>query len=297
MSLTKIFIESTLGLEFKDFFSGMVEKDGEFEKHIASSIPSYATMTKFTADSIAKKFNNIKILDIGASEGYWGDYVVQKNKSIEVHSLDPNESMADLFKRKNPDPEHPNKFLKVAFGEGFEDEGVNYEGYNPRKEYDIVRESMTFQFLSTNRKAQYRLVKEALKPRGFFITNSKNFLPDKEEYAKYEALKDEFKRRSFSDEEILKKAKEVLPSMSKYMVNLITTFESLQEYWRFVTQYWVSGNFHGFVAGNDKRNIDMFLEGLPLPNGYPDSVEGKIVDPDIIFQMKKTKVPAGEVQF
>lgn len=292
MPLVKIFLENTQGLEFKDFFASVVQQDGEFQKHIAASIPSYGSMTKITADSIAKKFNGVKILDVGSSEGYWGDYVVSKNKSIIVHSLDPNEEMASLFKRKNPNPDHPNKFLKVAFGEGFEDDGVTYEGYNPRREYDIVRESMTFQFISTDRKGQYRLVKQALKPRGFFITNSKCFLPDKSEYAKYEALKDEFKRKSFSEEEIQKKAKDVLPSMSKYMVDVIKTFEELQRYWKYVTQYWVSGNFHGFVAGDDQTVIDKFLDGLPLPNGYPDAVEGKIVDPDVVFQMKKTVTPS-----
>jgi SAM-dependent methyltransferase len=293
MALTKYIVENITGtgLEFKDFFTQMSEDHGVFEDHISKSIPSYKQMSIETARAVAKVYDKAICLDIGSSEGYWGDEVVKNNSEIIVHSLDPNWKMKEVFMKKherNSDFKN-NKFLQYSFGEGFHDEQENktYKGYKPINKYDIVRESMTFQFLSTDRESQYKLCKRALKPNGLFITNSKNHLPDKDEYKKYEDLKDEFKRKHFTDQQIEKKAKEILPNMSKYMVSIIDTFDALENYFKYVVQYWVSGNFHGFLASDDADIVNKMLSQLPLPNGYPDSVEGKLIDPEIIFNLKK----------
>lgn len=295
MSLLKILHESSKGLEFKKFFSQMTDEHGEFQDHISKSIPSYSEQTYLTAQVLADIYGHtdVLILDIGSSEGYFGDAVVSKSSRVVVHSLDPNYSMEQVYKKKRKkDPKNDslkrNKFLRVAFGDGFydEEEQRQYKSYKPKNKYDVVRESMTFQFISTNRREQYGLCKQALKPNGLFITNSKIKLPDQKEYHKYEKLKDEYKRKSFTDEEIEKKAKEILPNMSRYMVDVIETFEALQENFKYVVQYWVSGNFHGFACSDNEQTVNKFLSKMPERDGFPNSVEGKVVDAEVILTMK-----------
>lgn len=270
--------EGSKGLEFKDFFSGKTSSDEGFKDHIYNSIPSYAEMEEYTSEALLKMYRNgALMLDIGASEGQWGKYVSKRSGGkIRTHNLDPNPDMKATFDKE---PVKGAEYIQKAFGDGFEDNGEQIEGFKPEDQYDVVRESMTFQFISTNREEQYRLAKQALKSDGLFITNSKTHLPDKDEYQKYEDLKDEFKRKSFSDEEIEKKAKEVLPSMSKYMVDLERTFDALNKHFKYVREYWTSGNFHGFVASDSKQIINKFLSYLPDAKGFPNSVDGKVIDP------------------
>ena len=278
MSLIKHLKEQNTGLEFKDFFSGKTTSDEGFRDHIYNSIPSYKEMEKLTSDALVDMYKNKGImLDIGASEGQWGKYVSDRsNGNIITHNLDPNKEMKDTFER---DPVEGAKYIQRAFGDGFTDGDEEIKGYKPKNRYDVVRESMTFQFISTDRDSQYKMAKDALKDGGIFITNSKTHLRDKDEYQKYEKLKDLYKRQSFTDAEIKKKAKEVLPTMSKYMVDLKYTFNALNKHFKYVREYWTSGNFHGFVASDDKTKIERFLNYLPQSKGFPNSVEGKIIDP------------------
>lgn len=267
----KILIIEEAGLEFKDFFSSKTTSDEGFANHIYNSIPSYKEMEKLTSDALIDLYNiGAIMLDIGASEGQWGKYVSKKsNGRIITHNLDPNEDMKDTF---DEDPVKGAKYINKAFGS-------DVGGYAPKNKYDVVRESMTFQFISTNRDDQYRLAKRALKRDGLFISNSKTHLVDEDEYQKYEKLKDEFKRQSFSNDEIEKKAKDVLPTMSKYMVDLQTTFDMLDKHFNFVREYWTSGNFHGFVASDNEKQLKRFLDYLPDSKGFSNSVDGKVIDP------------------
>lgn len=265
-------IETSGGIEFEDFFSSHTSSDEGFTQHIHHSIPSYNEMEKSSADAIVSMYSKAKVLDIGASEGTWGKYISKRsNGKVVSHNLDPNEDMKATF---DEDPVDGAEFIQQPFGSDYGD----MEAYSPRDEYDVVRESMTFQFISTDRESQYKLAKEALKSDGIFITNSKVFQLDDDEYERYEKVKDAYKRQYFSDQEIEKKAKEILPNMSKYMVDIMTTVEALEKHFKYVVQYWVSGNFTGFVAGDDANKIDVFLSKMPEVDGYPNSVEGKLVD-------------------
>lgn len=278
MTLTKLLKETTGGTEFGDFFSDQTTSDDGFTQHIHHSIPSYAEMERESADAIVAIYNDALVLDIDSSEGTWGKYISrQSGGNIETHNLDPNEDMQQTFEQ---DPVEGAHHLLRSFGEDYGD----IPAYNPEDVYDVVRESMTFQFISTDRRAQYKQAKDALKSNGFFITNSKVFQLDDDEYKKYEALKDEYKRENFTDQEIEMKAKEVLPNMSKYMVDIIDTIQALEQHFRFVVQYWVSGNFTGFVASDDKNILDRFLDQMPEVDGFPNSVEGKIVDLELVME-------------
>ena len=279
MGLIKLIVEQE-GLEFKDFFSDKTTSDEGFKDHIYNSIPSYKEMENITSDALVDMYKSGAImLDIGASEGQWGKYVSKhSNGNIITHNLDPNKDMEKTFKKGKVDGA---VYIRRAFGDGFTDGDEEVKGYKPKNKYDVVRESMTFQFISTDRKNQYKLAKEALKSDGLFITNSKTHLKDEDEYKKYEKLKDAYKQQYFSDEEIEKKAKEVLPNMSKYMVDLQETFNSLKNNFKYVREYWTSGNFHGFVASDSEKQINKFLSYLPQSKGFPNSVDGKVIDPTI----------------
>ena len=268
MSIIKLLFE---GNEFAEFFSNQTNSESGFTSHIYNSIPSYNEMEEMSADAIIKMYRKALILDIGASEGTWGKYISKKsNGNIKTHNLDPNEDMMNTF---NEDPVKGATFIKRPFGEDYED----LKAYNPKNKYDVVRESMTFQFISTNRDDQYKKASKAIKNDGIFITNSKVFQVDDEEYKKFEKVKDAYKRKYFSDDEIKKKAKEILPNMSKYMVDIMTTYNALNKHFKYVVQYWTSGNFTGFVAGSDKNKINKFLSYMPEVDGFPNSVEGKII--------------------
>ena len=239
--------------KFESFFSGLA---GQFTAHIRNSIPKYeeceiATIKALTA--ITK--GNCKLLDIGASEGTFSMMLNNfSGNKFDVYSLDPNHEMQKTFQNLNHSKY--NKFIKKAFGEGFDE----FEQYYPTREYDVIRESMTFQFISPDRLNQFLTVSNALKEGGFFITQSKCFKYFASEYQRLEAIKDEYKQKSFTEQEMSAKKSTILEAMEENMILDLETETALRKAFLGSLNYWNSCNFHGWIAYNDEKGRQKAIE-------------------------------------
>jgi SAM-dependent methyltransferase len=252
----------------KDFLQAVQEHSGNFDEHIAKSIPTYreTQLRKGTAIIALAGDGDLAVLDIGGSEGSWDKAVTQlSGGKVTTVTVDPNPAMSDFFheKSKVPGAQH----VTAAFREGFEDEGKHIPAFDSTKKFDVVNESMTFQFINPDRAGQVAEVKRLLAPDGLFITDEKLRDP---KWAENEAKKDkDFKSVYFSDEELKAKDKVVGFQQAKQetktvgMIDNMVTPEQyeqiLRDHFKFVSQYWDSGNFKGYVASDDLLKLQKFL--------------------------------------
>ena len=235
------------GKYFETFFSNLA---GKFSQHIYNSIPNYEQLELSQVKSLCKTYQNFTapyVLDIGASEGTFSILLNKLAKdSFFTWSLDPNKDMEKVFNDLNKS--NYNKFLLSPFGAGFD----NFKNYYPENDFNIIRESMAFQFISNNRSEHYKNVSKALKKGGIFITNSKNLNNNKNLYNYAEKLKDEYKRQSFTQKEMNKKSTEVLEGMQKCMITIQDKTKFLSRNFSGYYLIWQSGNFYSFIAFNDE---------------------------------------------
>ena len=249
------------------FLAELANHSGNFDEHIAKSIPGYKEMTVRKGHAIAEAFKDgAAMLDIAASEGSMAKTVTARSDGkITSVSLDPNPDMAEFFRSKSR--VEGAAFVEEAFLEGFEDNGKRVPAYNPEERFDVVNESMGFQFINPDRPAQIAEVKRLMKPDGIFVTEEKLKNPD---WAENERKKDtEFKEKYFSKADLSAKDKVVGFQQSKQeakavgMVdNMVTQSDyeaTLKENFKHVVQYWDSGNFKGYVAGDDLNTVMRFV--------------------------------------
>jgi hypothetical protein len=235
--------------------------NGNFDEHIATSIPGFRDIQIKVVSALNEMYGKDGglIYDIGGSEGGFVKALTELSdgrfKSI---NLDANGDMEAVH---NATPVEGSTFVKEAFGEGFEYDGVTYERHVPTQKADVVHESMTFQFIDEKRADKLdELTQNYLKEDGLFITEEKVHPKDQAQWKANEAKKDaEFKTLYYDPEQIDAKREEVLTGMvanqttySRYKNELLKKFD-------YVEEYWDSGNFKGLVASNDKAKVDQFL--------------------------------------
>jgi SAM-dependent methyltransferase/ribosomal protein S18 acetylase RimI-like enzyme len=281
--------ERTSGLAFKNFFSDVTKgaekyrpqhpwksllpldgqgrfvreydkHTGNFDAHIAASIPGFKDVQIRTGDAIVSQYPEGRVLDVGASEGSWTKTISALSQGkIETVALDPNPDMARFFNEKSNVPGAT--YSTDAFHQGFEDGGQTVKAFATDKPFDVIHESMVFQFISPEREAQLAEAKRLLKPGGVFLTEEKVLMPP-EVWKANELLKDkEYKNQYFSDDALKQKQAVVKfqqdPNEAKavgMVDNMVAAdkFEQLlKSQFKHVTQYWDSGNFKGYAASDD----------------------------------------------
>lgn len=203
---------------------------GNFDRHIFASIPNYFQLMETLVRQIATK-NYIRVLDIGASEGSFIKEICLCNPTIKATGLDCNVDMAMAFAAN---PVRNCNYVVSDFWD-----------YKPSTKFDIVIESMTFQFMDGNRFEQFKKVSmDLLKSNGLFISNEK--LMNENIWAHNEILKDHWKAQYFPQAEIQRKAKEVLPTMNNSIVTVDAFKRDASEHWINVVNTWQSYNFYSF---------------------------------------------------
>ena len=140
---------------------------------------------------------------------------------------------------------------------------------------------MVFQFISNDRTTQIARIKGLLKDDGIAIIEEKVFLPANPEkplkginkvpdYIKNEEYKDDnYKSKFFTKAEMEQKKKEVLNTgqdeiegMEKYMVPKNFLEAELLDNFKYVEQFWDSGNFKGYLASDSKSNLDTLSKNI-----------------------------------
>lgn len=231
---------------------------GEFDAHIDTSIPDYRGMMIRKGFALSEAFPGAKVLDLMGGEGSWGKTLSEHG--MKTVTLDANADMQRFFRSQSTVPGA--RFVAQAFLEGFEDGGKVWRRYNPKERFDIVNESMGFQFISPDRDAFVGEAKRMLKPGGVFITDEKVITPRWDEF---EAAKDAYKAQFYTQDAMANKAKAVLGENSAVGMrhNMATQQEledALGKHFTHWEPYWESGNFRGYVASDDPAALRRFLD-------------------------------------
>lgn len=241
---------------------------GNFDRHIAYSIPGYQELQSIVGNAISQSFPEGTMLDIGASEGALAKGVASTS-NIQVTALEPNSAMQKTFNEK---PQAKGATLvpeafgtaaqegQVAWKEG--DTEVKY--FTPETAYDVVHEAMVFQFMSPNRESQITRTKELMKPDGVLIIEEKVLLKaeDSASWQANEDKKNEYKGQFFDAESLSKKAEEILVGMNANMRAPSAIEKILGDNFTHVTQFWDSGNFRGYIASDNAQALGTMVNNI-----------------------------------
>ncbi len=260
----------------KSFSAEYAKHRGNFDDHIATSIPGFREVQQSVGNAIVKALpEGGRVLDIGASEGSFIKAITAvSGGKIKTVGMDPNPAMADFFKKHSvvPGSSYDMSAFSAKADEGKpawkEDDGTEIKNYKPDGKFDVVHEAMVFQFIGDSREGQVARVKEMLKTGGVAMFEQK-FTPDKKTFDANEAKKDAFKAQYYSEAELARKKADVLERGEKAvaaedkakeekivgMHNLMVSPEAfekvLSDNFDHVVQYWDSGNFKGYAVSDD----------------------------------------------
>jgi hypothetical protein len=136
--------------------------------------------------------------------------------------------------------------------------------YVPKEKADVVHETMGFQFIMPDRKAFVDEVADNyIKPDGVFIVEEKVVVDNADEWISSENKKDQdFKSQYYPAADIDRKKEEVLLGMKGNQATESHLLEALSSRFKYVYQYWDSGNFKGYIASNNKDSADVMLKSI-----------------------------------
>ena len=260
------------------------KRNGNFENHIFTSIPTFKEAQIVTADAIAKTLpKGGTIIDIGGTEGGFINTIAELNPSIEGIVLDPNPKAEESFlEQKMPNTEfikeafttNPEEFGQYAFTERGQD--INFFDANeiPDNSVDAFSEKMVFQFIDNQREDKVKLIKQKLTPDGFAVFEEK-FFTSKEDpvWQENEAKKNEFKLQYYDPYQVTEKEEKVLTGMNERQVSSESFEKILMNNFNNVVQYWDSGNFNGYVVSDSADTINSFLGNMVDLNSEYSNVQ------------------------
>jgi hypothetical protein len=280
------------------FTAEYLKHRGNFDDHIATSIPGFREVQQAVGDAIVRSYpEGAQLLDIAASEGAFNKAISATSEGrIETLALDPNLTMAKHFKDISTVPGAT--YDVSAFGSAedagkeawTEDDGTKILTFDPKIKYDVIHESMGFQFISNTRDPQFARVKEMMQPDGIALFEEK-VIGNTEEWKAREKKKDRYKARYYTPDQLAAKKAEVLEKgqaaadkaesareeqivgMHSSMLTEPQTEVALKKHWKYVSQYWDSGNFKGYVAGDSQASVQRFLSNLTDLNSEYSNVE------------------------
>ena len=254
--------EQDFAEEQDKFREGYDSKKGNFDEHIATSIPTFRDNQVKKGASIVKILEgagNPVVYDLGGSEGSWVKTITeQSGGKIKTVNLDPSPDMKEAFDKNKPDN---SEMSLEAFHSGWDDVPT----HQPKEKADVVHESMMFQFIENGgeRKAYIDEVADKyLKEDGIFITEEKFKMNDDAEYAANEKIKERHKNKYYTPEQQSLKSDEVLVGMKENQANFDQYVKDLKEKFKYVDAYWKAGNFRGIIATNNEAKFNQFRENM-----------------------------------
>ena len=269
-----------LGETADDFQRTRGKYMGNFDMHIATSIPGFSDLQAIVGDALVKAYGEqgARILDIGASEGALAKALAEKTEGrISTIALDPNPKMKATFDQtaQVEGAEYrlealgtPDQYGQPAWTAKTGEEIVFFD---PGEEkFDVVHEAMVFQFLSNQRASQIALVKSMMAEDGVAVFEEKFAQGDINVYNLNEISKDLFwKSKYYTQEQIERKRKEVLQAggdsiegMTKMQVTVEEMHEVLSKNFKHFAQFWDSGNFMGFIASDSEASLQRILSNM-----------------------------------
>lgn len=269
------------------------EKKGNFDEHIATSIPTFRETQVKKGNAIVKMLEGVEnpvVYDLGGSEGSWVKTITEESGGkIKTINLDPSPEMKAAFDKNKPEN---SEMSLEAFYSGWDD----IPAHKPKEKADVVHESMMFQFIENKGdRKQYidEVADKYLKEDGVFITEEKFKMNTDEEYTKNEKLKESHKNKYYTPEQQSLKSDEVLVGMKENQANFDQYVKELQDRFKYVKTYWKSGNFRGIIATNNESKLNSFLENLgDTSNSYTWETSNKT---DTNYESNQTTTTTEEV--
>lgn len=147
--------------------------------------------------------------------------------------------------------------------------------------FDVIYENTTFQMYSPNRSGQIAYVKRVLKADGLMIFCEKIMHPDRAEYERREAIKDQgFKATYLTQAAIGEKASQILGEMERCQVTMAGLTAAIKEHFTYAYIIWNSTNFYEIAASNSWETLQVFVDSLG--DGYvpePFLGEDRLIQP------------------
>jgi hypothetical protein len=270
----------------QDIYNKYIAQGGDFNPHYFTSIPTvYETqIVKAQAlsnmldkhDKVINDTGTIKILDIGGTEGAWSNTLAEiGGEKVYVEIIEPSPEANKLYN----EIQTPNntRFRNEAFSYIIEDQGKFFNEPNSIKfseffaggtidsntgirnpdvqmqggKYDVVHEAMAFQFVDANRQAQIDFIADNVLADDGILLIEEKFTNNDVIYQNNEKIKDDFKRLYYTEEQINSKAQNIVGPMGDKQVSVQEIENILGNRFKYVNQYWDSGNFKGYIASNN----------------------------------------------
>jgi len=265
--------------KFQDDYNKFIAEGGNFNQHIFTSIPTFYETQVVKMAALSYLINNnpdfghagptTTILDIGGTEGAWAKALAKNNPSVNISVIDPSRQAKQVF--EGGDFVSNAGFIHSAFSHRPEDidkffieqgqQPIRFTGLQNLK-YDVVHESMAFQFMDNDRAGQIKYIKEnLLHDNGILIIEEKFLDDNKAIYDANETKKNIFKSQYYTEEQLNNKKLNVLLNMEGKQVSVQEIQRILGENFANVAQYWDAGNFKGFIA-SDSPVIESFKTGM-----------------------------------
>lgn len=236
---------------------------GDFDRHISTSIPLYRELQLKQVEALIGLYVNRNpdtahlLYDIAGSEGSWVKTLCEFGWNFAVN-IDCNADMKKWFNLR-PSIQGVAVFAHNSF---LEDE-CGVKAFVPPAKADVVHAGMAFQFMPFSRQACIAEVKvNYLKPNGIFLIEEKVKHPDEAEWIANESLKDLFKSRYYTAEQLSLKSQAVLKGMHDNLHTEQFLEDCLYEQFSTVKKYYNAGNFVGYACSNDCVIIDKFFNNL-----------------------------------
>ena len=238
---------------------------GRFDSHFFASIPYILEEELRLGSTILnycnakKEEKNFKLYTMGTAEGTMARTIgLLGNGNIKTLSCSPNhENKSSFFSHGIP----LNSFFHLG---AFSDIDINYiqKSKTFKDGFDLIIEDTTFQMYSSNRAKQIKFSAMILKSDGVFISVNKMIKRDMKEYYRQEKIKNDFKKKHFSQNQI--KAKNtILNTMEQNQVTLDKTIKASHLTFKYVVVYWNSTNFYSLASSNSKDNLESFIALMP----------------------------------
>jgi hypothetical protein len=274
---------------------------GNFDLHIATSIPGFSDLQAIVGDALVESYgqDGAHVLDIGASEGALVKALAELSAgNITSVALDPNPKMKATFMDKGrvDGVEYRLEALgdmdvrgKYAWSEIDKNTGIatQIKFFDPGdRRFDVVHEAMVFQFMSNQRDSQMAIVKEMMAGDGVAIFEEKFAQADVDQYNANEDKKDyDWKSKYYTEEQIERKRREVLEKggdtiegMTKMQVTVEEMHGVLAKHFGYFAQFWDSGNFMGFIASDSREALQRVLDNMQdTTSDYSNNKTGEVM--------------------
>lgn len=236
---------------------------GNFEEHIATSIPLYRELQLKQIDALIDVYVNKHpdtthlLYDIAGSEGSWVKTLCEFGWNFAVN-IDCNADMKKYFSSSSP-----TKGVAVFAHNSFLGDVGDVKTFIPPAKADVVHAGMAFQFMPYHIQSCLKEVKGLyLKSDGLFLIEAKVNQKDEDTWNANERLKDLFKSRYYTEEQLSLKSDAVLKDMHNNLCTEEQLETALYEKFNCVGKYYSAGNFVGYACSDDTNVVINFNRKL-----------------------------------